>query len=217
MWHSLFAYDCARRPIKFSSLFSVSLGLIFLDLPMGLRKFVRYDHAPSKLEIESQIRATESINCRPQSVFICICLDEQIALVKSLLKKYGYSTCQTMVIHKHYKSDKVAEGGFVSAALFMVIGFRNVAVMKHALYPTQDPIIKLQWQQNVWTVSRSTPAVVDANGNPINQCPQPPMIVERFIHLLQGILGPGLTVFSGGECGMGFASVFGTGCQLCGN
>src|SRR6185503_8829215 len=89
--------------------------------------------------------------------------------------------------------------GFVSAALFIVVGFRNVAVMKHALYPSQDPVIKLQWQQNVWTVSRPTPPNLDANGQPINQCPQPPMIVERLVHMMQGSLGPGLTVFSGGE------------------
>ena len=84
--------------------------------------------------------------------------------MKSVLRKYGYTATQTMVIHKHFKSDKVAQGGFISAALFMVVAFKNVAVMKHALYPSKDPVMKLQWQQNVWTVSCPTPPALDANG-----------------------------------------------------
>jgi len=62
------------------------------------------------------------------------------------------------------------------------------------------------WMQNVWAVARATPAYLGAEDQPVNECPQDTMIVDRFVHMFKAYFGERFTIFSSGEGG-GWASL----------
>jgi hypothetical protein len=175
------------------------LGLLFLDLPMGLGKFEGDDKLPEEKSVEAQIEAIEGCNKAINSIFVVICHHLQQALVSRVLKQFGYKDQQPMVFHKAYKADKAPQGGFVSAVLFAVVGFKDrSAVFREASVPETMPE-RLSWMQNMWVLPRATPAVLDDEGRAVNECPQDPLIPQRFIQMFRAALGPKLVVFSGGE------------------
>src|SRR6185436_11723945 len=117
-----------------------------MDLPMGFNKFHGDERTLTVDEFKHQVRSIEEINIESHSIFFVICLDDQIGMVKKVLKASRYPTTSSFVIHKRWKNDKASQGGFISAAVFAVVGFKNVAVFQHAILP-QDPRQKLAWSQ----------------------------------------------------------------------
>ena len=97
----------------------------------------------------------------------------------------------------------MASGGFISSCLFGVVGFKNMKVFKQATLPPtktgSSAVERLKWTQNLWTLVRGQKPTLDDAGQPINLCPQDPMIVERFLTMFRSIFGSGLVVFSSGE------------------
>src|SRR6185503_10116718 len=133
---------------------------------MGLNKFDGDDALPTGDDLRRMVNAIESVNRETQSVFFCIVHDSQIKLVKDTLKSFGYLTSNTMVIYKQYKNDKMPTGGFVSAAVFAVVAWKDAAINKHRTLPTDgDAITRNQWMQNVWTVTNDTKPYLDAQVN----------------------------------------------------
>jgi len=121
-----------------------------MDLPMGLGKFEGDDRLPSDDEIRRSVAAIETVNRDTQSIFFCIVHDSQIKTVKEILKSYGYLYSNTMVIYKQYKTDKAAQGGFVSAALFAVVAWKDIKINRFRMIPkSADAVTVAQWTQNV--------------------------------------------------------------------
>jgi len=56
------------------------------------------------------------------------------------------------------------------------------------------------------TVPNATKSYHDAEGKSVNDCPQDPMIVDRFVHMFRHFFGQKFTIFSSGEGG-GWASL----------
>jgi len=174
---------------------------------MGLGKFDGDDKLLSKEELERMFNAVELVNRESQSVAFVIVHDTQIKVVKDLLRQFGYQVFNTMVIYKQYKNDKVRSGGFISAAVFAVVAFKDITVMQRIVWPMDaDNETRTKWMQNVWTVVNATKPYLDAEGQPVNSCPQDPMIVERLVHMFRGFFGERFTIFSSGE-GSGWASL----------
>src|SRR6185503_13792406 len=119
-----------------------------MDLPMGLGKFEEDDRVPSEDELRRTIAAIESVNRETQTIFFSIVHDSQIKVLKDVLKSYGYPYANTMVIYKQYKTDKAAQGGFVSAAVFAVVAWKDIKVNRYRIIPkSSDAITIAQWTQ----------------------------------------------------------------------
>jgi len=170
-----------------------------MDLPMGLRKFAGDERLPRAEEVDAMVKAIEDCNKHINSILFCLCHHSQLGLVADTVRKHGYTSSQPMVFHKQWKSDKAPGGGFISACLFGVVAFKNRTAVFGSTTTPQEATERLQWLQNHWTSVRPTPAQTDDDGRPINECPQDPMIPERFITMFRTALGPNLCVFSSGE------------------
>ena len=171
-----------------------------MDLPMGLNKFPGDTRTVTDEEFEEMVKGIEGINRSLSTVFFCITPYQQINLVETTLKEHGYPETELLILHKQFKSDKKNTGGFVSAVLTCVVGYKDKGTAWGGASLPKDTIECLKWKQNLWTLYKPTPAQVDSLGDKVNSCPQDPMIVNRLVQLFN----PGL-VFSSGD-GPGWAS-----------
>ena len=187
----------------------VSLGLIFMDLPMGLQKFPGDDRLITMEELGAQLAAIENVNTESNSIIFIICMDRQMGEIRDLLPRFGYTNTQPFVIHKRFKTDKVLQGGFISAAVFAVIGFKDVSVMREVQIPEDRGIETTIMLQNVWISTHAAKSMKDNQGKPINQCAQDLMIPSRLIHMFKGSFtrGSKMTVLACGKSRAGRLSL----------
>ncbi len=169
------------------------IGLIFMDLPMGLNKFPGDTSRLAPMEFKKMVQSIEEINRSLSTVFFCITPYQQVNMVEETLKLFGYNETELLVLHKQWKSDKRSTGGFVSSVLTCVVGYKDKATSWGAASLPKDSIECLKWKQNLWTLLKATPAQVDTVGEKLNSCPQDPIIVNRLIQLFQ----PRLVLSSG--------------------
>ena len=83
------------------------------------------------------------------------------------------------------------------------MGFKNLKVFKQASFPPtksgSSAVERLKWTQNLWTLVRAQKPTLDDGGQPVNLCPQDPMIIERFLTMFRAVFGRDLIVFSSGR------------------
>src|SRR5690606_5962008 len=156
-------------------------------LPMGLQKFEGDDARPTMAQIVSVLTGFENCNKDNHTLCVVICHSMQMHMVEEALHDLGYPTVQPMTFHKLWKSDKRPNSGMVSAVLFAVLGWKDVKIFEEASLPSPasgaTPIDRLMLTQTCWHLPTAPKPTFDIHGNPINECPQSPMIPERFINM----------------------------------
>jgi len=166
---------------------------------MGLQKFQGDDRVAGKEELTAWFEAIRDVNVDLYTVCVCVTPREQIDLVMQIMRRVDFVETELLVLHKQYKSDKVRTGGFISSTLFAVVGYKDKAFVWSSVSLPEGNVERLSWQQNLWTLYKPTPAVVDQKGRKLNQCPQDPLIPTRFIQMFRNAFGPDMMVFSHGE------------------
>jgi hypothetical protein len=166
---------------------------------MGLQKFQGDDRVATKEELTAWFEAIRDVNVDLYTVCVCVTPREQIDLVMQIMRRVDFVETELLVLHKQYKSDKVRTGRFISSCLYAVVGYKDKAFVWGSVSLPEGNVPRLSWQQNLWTLYKPTPAVVDHKGRKLNQCPQDPLIPTRFIQMFRNAFGPDMMVFSHGE------------------
>ena len=152
---------------------------------MGLNKFPGDTREAKAEELDAWIKSIENVNRSTSTVLFCITPWSQLQLMEKILKANGYPDVENLFLHKQWKSDKAVAGGLVSSLLFAVVGYKSKAASWGSASLPADSVQRLGWRQNLWTLTKPTPAQVDTSGNKVNRCPQDPSVVERLITMFR--------------------------------